>query len=293
MAGFPKAPSYWYRTAWLSSVPMSDAGRPPVPNSSATVHLVETWLPPSPPATSRVVHVYTNAPAAALRVNGALVGLAAVPAFGWATFSGVNYSAGTLSAEALAADNATVLAATAKHSFGAPSALVLSIDAPSLATGTGRALYLDGADVALLRAEVVDAAGHRVEDAVVNVTFAVTAGPGLVVGCSNGDPANQDPNQAPWKPAYHGLVRAIVRATLDAASPPAVRAARLAMELDAGKGPRSSTTLPAGGAPPAALTVTASAPGLPAASISIPLSVDPADEPLAVAAASVAAADLG
>ena len=277
-------------------MPASDPARPPISGGAAdtVVHIVEAWQPPNAPgAHSRRINVYTNAPAVALSVNGARVGLALVPALGWATFPAVNYTPGTLSAEALGADNATVLASAERHSWGAPASLLLTLDAPSPATGTGSALFLDGSDVALLRAEVLDAAGHRVEDGVVNVTFAVSAGPGLVVGCGNGDPANRDPNQAPWKPAYHGLVRAVVRVTLDAASPPEVRAARLAMELQAGAGPRSSSILPVGSAAPTSMTVTASAPGLPVATLVVQLSVDPADAPLAAAAASVAAADLG
>jgi hypothetical protein len=44
-------------------------------------------------------------------------------------------------------------------SWGAPAAIVLSLDAPSLATGTGSAVYLDGEDVAAVRATVVDTNG--------------------------------------------------------------------------------------------------------------------------------------
>lgn len=300
MAGFPKAPSYYYRSAWLSSVPPSDAARPPLtgPGADWVIHLVETWQPPSPPHTTRRISVYTNAPMVALKVNGGVVGLQAlVPGWegapGWVTFPAVNFTPGVLRAEALAGDNTTLLAATEKSSWGAPAALVMSLDAPSVSTGTGAALYLDGVDVALVRVEVVDGNGRRVEDGVVNVTFTVTEGPGLVVGCGNGDPANHDPNDAPWKPAYHGLVRGIVRVTMDAASPPSVRAARIAMELDAGKGPRSSSTLPVGGTPPTSLTLQASSPGLPTVTLSIPLSVDPQDEPLSVASASVGSAYLG
>jgi hypothetical protein len=43
--------------------------------------------------------------------------------------------------------------------WGAPVGIALTIDAPSLATGTGSALYLDGEDAAAIRATIVDAAG--------------------------------------------------------------------------------------------------------------------------------------
>ena len=44
-------------------------------------------------------------------------------------------------------------------SWGSAAGIVLSLDAPSLATGTGSALYLDGEDAAAVRATVVDANG--------------------------------------------------------------------------------------------------------------------------------------
>ena len=128
----------------------------------------------------------------------------------------VRYAAGTLTAKALAADGKTVLATHAVNSWGAPAAIKLTMDVPSLATGTGTAVYLDGMDVALLRATVVDAAGHPVLDGVNNVTFDVTDGPGFVAGVGNGDPACQEPSQVGWRSAYHGLARAIVRVTVDA-----------------------------------------------------------------------------
>ena len=241
----------------------------------------------------RYVNVYSNAPWVRLRLNGELVpNASASPSHGVASWRALAYAPGTLVAEALAADGATVLASHARRSWGAAAAIALSLDAPSLATGTGAALFLDGADVALLRVTLLDAAGAVCASCVDNVTFAVTEGPALVAGCGNGDPANRDPNDAPWKPAYHGLVRAIVRVTLDAATPDAVRARRLAIETDAGKGPRSSAVMPIGGSPPTRIVITATAPGLPPASITIPLSVDAKDAPLAVAAASVGVADV-
>jgi len=294
LAGFPKAPAFWFRQQWLSAIPASDAGRPPIaaPAAATTVRVVENWAPGTDGGL-RTINVYTNAPAARLRVNGAVLPNSTIAVKGGvATWRAVVFAAGTLTADALAADNATVLASHTRASWGAGASLALSLDAPSLATGTGAALFLDGADVALVRATVLDAAGVACASCVDNVTFAVTEGPGLVVGCGNGDPANQDPNDALWRPAYHGLARAVVRVTLDGATPDAVRARRAAIELDAGKGPRASAILPVGATPPTRLVVTASAPGMATATIVIPLSVAPADAPLAVAAASVALADI-
>ena len=86
-------------------------------------------------------------------VNGAQIGGAVtVPVLGWAQFS-LSYTAGTLTASAIAA-NGSALASVTRTTWGAPAALRLTVDAPSRTSGTGTALYLDGSDVALLRCEV-------------------------------------------------------------------------------------------------------------------------------------------
>lgn len=63
---------------------------------------------------------------------------------------------------------------------------------------------MDGMDVALLRATIVDADGNPVLDATDNVTFTVQSGPGFVAGVGNGDPSCQEPSQVcPIFPRFH------------------------------------------------------------------------------------------
>ena len=198
LAGMAKPAAWWYRSVWLANISASDPGRPPLPAASTayTVRIVESWSPPAAGTTTRRVHVYTNAPWVQLSLNGAAVGgPLAVPFYRSSVVTNVTYAPGTLTAKALAADGVTVLATHATSSWGAPSALTLSMDVPSLATGTGTAVFVDGMDVALLRATIVDAAGNIVRDSTLNVTFAVTSGPGFVAGVGNGDPACQEPSQ--------------------------------------------------------------------------------------------------
>jgi len=167
--------------------------------------------------------------------------------------------------------------------------------------GTGTSVYQDGEDVALVRATVVDSEGVTVHSSTLNITFRVTVGPARVVGVGNGDPADHDPNHAAWKRAYHGLVRAIFRSTVVATGTAESRVLAAAVNLDAGAGPRSSTiaTAPSSSSvgveavPATSFTVTAVAQGLPTAHLIIPLSTNPADAPLNVAAASVDQADIG
>ena len=70
---------------------------------------------------------------------------------------------------------------------------------------------------------------------------------------------------------------------------PLPRARRLSQHL---QGPTASSILPIGGTAPTVIRVVASAPGLASGSVDIPLSTRVEDAPLAVAAASVALADV-
>ena len=301
LAGFAKPPAWWYRSVWLSNISVADPGRPPLPLSetNTTIRIVEAWQAgvTQSRGTSRNIHVYSNAPLVGLFVNGAAVagGLQKVPHWkASVTFQNVAYTDGTLSAKAYATDGKTVLAEHKTSSWGAASKLSLTMDVPSVATGTGSAVYVDGEDVALLRASVVDSKGNLVRDSSANVTFIVTEGPGIVSGVGNGDPACQEPSQVAWRSAYHGLARGIVRVTVDASGTEADRALRAIVNPDSGAAPRSSKILqgPASAAPKT-ITVTASSPGLPSATFTVPLSVDPTDAVLAVASASINLADVG
>ena len=296
LAGFPKAAVWWYRSWWLANISTSDAGRPPLAAPTAAFsHIVEAWQAPVAPATGRTIHVYSNAPWARLTLpGGATLGPAAIPKFGAAVFTNVPYSAGTLRADALAADGVTVLAMSTKASWGAPAALSLSIDAPSLLTGTGASVFLDGGDVALVRATVVDAAGAVCHDSSIAVSFSCVSGPCAVSGTGNGDPNSREPYHSHTRFAYHGLVRAVVRAALVAAGSPEDRTLLALVNPDAGKGNGTATILVGpSAAAPTEIVLAASAPGLAPVTIVIPLSVDPADAPLAVATRSVAQADIG
>lgn len=298
LAGFQKPPAWFYRSIWLANISASDAGRPPLPNTASTVRIVESWQKPlTAGKLTRKIHVYTNAPLVSLELNGVAVGtpqpggdFSAIP-----TFDAV-FATGTLTAKALAADGKTTLATHSINSWGVAAAIQLTMDVPSLATGTGTKVFTDGMDVALLRATIVDAKGNPVLDASHNISFAVSTGPGFIAGVGNGDPSCQEPSQVSWRSAYHGLSRAIVRVTVDASGTAAERALRASVNPDAGKGvaSRSSSVLQGlASVAPTSITVVASASGLSTGSFAIPLSIEPSDAVLAVASASVGMADTG
>lgn len=145
-------------------------------------------------------------------------------------------------------------------------------------------------DVALVRAEIVDAQGQVVPSAAHNVTFSVASGPGRIIAVGNGDPRCHEPNHASWRSAYHGLVRVVVQASVRAAG--SVTERRLLQRIDRDAGMRTSVNLET--QPQAtAIQITATAPGLHGASLAIPTSVNAQDAVLPSAARSVGAANLG
>jgi hypothetical protein len=292
-AGFQKPAAWWFRSWWLGNISSADPSRPPlpVPATSVFCKLVESWQPSA--NDSRVIHVHTNAPSAQLSINGAPLASAPVDAFGTALFPQVPYSPNsTLEATCSLPGGGGTATDSSALAVG-PLSIALSLDAPSPTTGTGFGrVYSDGRDVALIRATIVDARGRACDNCFNNITFAVTGGGGAAfIGAHNGDPA--------WKglsadavPAYHGLARVILRSTVDASGSAAERALRSAVNVDAGRG-ASSRIWVDGAAPPSSFTVSATAAGLAAASITIPLSMDASDSVLQAAQLSVQLADFG
>ena len=121
-----------------------------------------------------------------------------IPFFGMATFPKVTYSPGNLTAVALDAHGAPLSphSVSTVLSTGSVSKVVVSVDAPSKATGTGSFLVADGEDVGLVRASLVDEHGLVVPGAANNVTFSVVSGAGKVAATHSGSPSNLSPSQA-------------------------------------------------------------------------------------------------
>ena len=277
LAGFVKPGAWHYRAWWLCDVDLDDAGRPPVSTTSCStdrpvVQIVQDWRSdPAPPPT---IAVYTNAPRAELLLNGHSLGQCTMRFADYCEWN-VSFSPGNLTAVALS-ETGVVLSSDTRLSPGAPTAVALSIDAPSLATGTGEALFADGQDVALVRASLVDQSGRLCSAASHNVSFSVVSGPGRVVGVGNGDPFSHEPNAGSSRLAYHGLARVVVQVTVDTASEGHVRATMI--DVDAVSAHVVED-----------IVVVASAPGLREGRVTIPVSASASDSVLAVARRSVEA----
>jgi hypothetical protein len=279
-----------YRTQWLTTIP-DGPDKTFYTHGAHEVHLVESWeSPDSFPSTfgnkTRDIHAYSSAPTVELLVNGVSFGSRPVVPMlrgvgSYAEFLAVPWEAGNLTVVARDASGKAV-ASTSRATNGNAAALTLTLDAPSKLTGTGEALFLDGNDVAMLRATVVDSAGHRVVLASTNISFRVLSGPGYIQGAHNGDPHNHQPNNSPWVSAWHGLARGFVRVTSTAGR--AARERELLRQIDT-IGPMSLRALPEhSSADP--IVVEASADGLAPIQLSIPTSIDAAASVLAVAEAS-------
>ena len=103
------------------------------------------------------------------------------------------------------------------------------------------------------------------------------------LGTHNGDVHSHLPNDSPTYPAYHGLVRAVVRVTSAAGRPAAERA--LLAKIDV-RGPLAAAARAAADTTATPIVVEASSPGFAPARVTIPTSTDlAADGVMAVAAA--------
>jgi hypothetical protein len=148
LAGFAKPGAWHYRAWWLCH--NADAGRPPVSTASCSaerpvVKIVQDWRgDPSPPA---AIAVYTNAPRAELLLNGHSLGSCDMKFADYCEWdmSAAAFVPGNLTAAALSATG-EILSTDTSLTPGAPARVVLSLDAPALATGTGEALLADGED---------------------------------------------------------------------------------------------------------------------------------------------------
>lgn len=232
---------------------------------------------------TRTIHIYSSAPTVELYLNEESQGTRQVSRMisnkgTYGEFK-VPWKVGTLKAVARSNDG-TAVAETTVVTNMEPAKLLLSLDCPSVATGTGESLFLDGQDVALVRASIVDSTGQISHMATHNVTFVIRSGPGKVIGTANGDSKSYQPHTSPSQAAYHGLVRAVVQVTSIAAIDMLIHERMRSIDRYSvlfAKYPATSET--------GDIIIEASTPGLPKATLLIPTSTDPKAAVLSVAAA--------
>ena len=108
--------------------------------------------------------------------------------------------------------NNTPAAIVTVRTAGAPASLRLSFHDGVGSTG----LVAGCRDVALVKLEVLDAAGVVVPDANNTVTFFLTgdAGAAEIAGTASGDAASLVNNKSPVRPVFHGLALAVVTSSI-------------------------------------------------------------------------------
>ena len=125
--------------------------------------------------------------------------------------------------------------------------------------------------------------------AATRIAFGVVSGGGRIAGTHSGSPYAEPPDVTAGTVAAHrGLARAYVRSNEVRVGGAAARRRLAAVHVEAGRRGAARIFVGEGhGAPPPPIVVRATAPGLISATLSIPLTTDPAALPEAVASASV------
>jgi beta-galactosidase len=195
----PQDRFYWYAAHFLPDQPL--------------VWLLPqnwNWEPSVTPAMD--VWVYSNAASVELFLNGASLGARNMTQYGHAEWDKVPTTPGSL--HAVGSDAAGAVVAEAWVNTTGPAAgLRISVKDGAYVGGADGTMVARCNDAALVQVEVVDASGAVVPTASNNISFALagTAVPGVTLaGTSNGDPACLVNSKSPWRPAFHGLVMAVV-----------------------------------------------------------------------------------
>lgn len=164
------------------------------------VHLIGHWTYPA--GTKKNLYVASNAESVELFLNGQSLGLGKVSDKYLFTFADVAYAPGEL--KAIATTAGKVVATQSKRTAGAPVALKLTaLTAPG-------GLRADGADVALIDVEIVDAEGNRCPTAEQRADFEID-GPAVWRGGYNSGKINSVNNT--FLDLEAGINRVAVRAT--------------------------------------------------------------------------------
>ncbi len=207
--GFPKDIAWYYR-AWWRSEPV--------------VHVLPHWNWAGREGQAIEVWVYSNCAEVELSLNGRSLGRKLAPPLGHLEWS-VPYEPGALVARARDAQGC-VVAETARETASEPVALRLRANRTELPA--------DGAAVAVVQVEVLDASGRVAPCADPDILFEVEGG--ALLGVGNGDPASHASDLADRRRAFNGLCMAIVRSpakpgTLTVkASAPGLHGGELALE---------------------------------------------------------------
>ena len=186
MCGFPKD-NYFYYKAWWGTEPV--------------LHLFPHWNWEDRIGEIVPVWVHSNLDEVELFLNGKSLGSQKVSPLGHLEWK-VRYEAGVI--EARGSKGGKVLLTERRETTGKAATIKLTVDRAEIDA--------DGEDVAVLRVEVLDAAGRSVPTADNQISFKIS-GEGALIGVGNGDPNCQESDKEPKRSLFNGLAQVIVQAT--------------------------------------------------------------------------------
>ena len=186
VCGYPKDTYYYYKAWW---------GHDPV------LHLFPHWSWQERLGEPVSVWVHSNLDEVELFLNGRSLGSKTMQPLGHLEWM-VKYEPGVL--EARGSKGGKVVSVEKRETTGEPATIKLTPDRTEI--------HADGADIAIVRVEVLDAQGRMVPTADSLINFHVT-GEGILIGVGNGDPNCQESDKEPKRSLFNGLAQLIVRST--------------------------------------------------------------------------------
>jgi beta-galactosidase len=188
LCGYPKD-SYYYYKAWWTDAPV--------------LHLFPHWNWSGKEGQEIPVWVHSNCDEVELFLNGASLGRKKTERYRHLEWK-VRYAPGKLVAKGWTKGVEMV---AERETTGEPVAVRVSADRT--------ALMADGADVAVVKVETVDAEGRSVPIASHQIKFSLS-GAGKLIGVGNGDPSCHEPDKANTRSLFNGLAQALVQTTATA-----------------------------------------------------------------------------
>jgi beta-galactosidase len=188
LCGFPKDSYYYYKSWWTQD---------PV------LHLFPHWNWSGKEGQEIPVWVHSNCEWVELFLNGVSQGKQTVTPLHHLEWK-VRYASGTLVARG---ERNGRMVETVVGTTGSPAGLRLTPNRSDLSA--------DGADLSVIKVEIVDAQGRMVPNASNRVHFSLS-GPARVLGVGNGDPSCHEPAKASERSAFNGLVQVLVQTTASA-----------------------------------------------------------------------------
>ena len=213
VSGMQRA-GWWGETPVIHVVRNAAPAAPPPPNDGAgpapalptmiavatprpKVDIADDWTPADLSPHPETIEVYSNCPSVEVSLNGKALGAKPLPADGSPRQWAVTFAPGEVTASCGASGPRDVL-----RTAGPPARIVLTSD--------DKAVGSTFDDLAIVRAQVVDAKGVIVPSSDAAITFAV-GGSGRFVAADNAAPTDHTPFASPTRQAWRGKAAVFVR----------------------------------------------------------------------------------